>query len=166
MNSYSFGNANPMMFTDPRGLTGAVVAPGPGGPAIGIIINSTPISQFGSRENVEWARNAGNAIESGLGSLAEIIDFQKKKRERDKAKESEQLKNCPPPEDNGCYRKQQQLLVQRELVSKNLFKVQLWEYRSAVMLFNGNARLHNMECPDFPVAELTEPGPEMPLGSN
>jgi len=145
------------MRIDPRGLAGTIPRVGPPG----IVIPDVAIP--GTPANDAWVRDASRAIDDLLNpsSSAEIIDFGKKKKERDEAKERERLKNCPPEDDGLCERDQKQLLS-RQLVIVNMHRsdlVPLWQYRIQVQNYNFDAEAHNRLCPDHQVALLPEPGP-------
>jgi hypothetical protein len=145
------------MSIDPRGLAGTIPRVGPPG----IVIPDVAIP--GTPANDAWVRDASRAIDDLLNppSSADIIDFGKKKRERDKAKEEERLKNCPPEDDGYCERAQKYLLSrQMTLLNMNRSELMpLWQYRQAVLIFNSDVESHNIYCPDYPVAPLPPPGP-------
>jgi RHS repeat-associated protein len=157
INTYGYVSANPVMSIDPRGLAGTIPRVGPPG----IVFPDVAIP--GTPANDAWVRDASRAIDDLLNpsSSAEIIDFGKKKKERDEAKERERLKNCPPEDDGLCERDQKQLLS-RQLLIVNMYRsnlVELWQYRIQVQNYNFDAEAHNRLCPDHQVALLPEPGP-------
>jgi RHS repeat-associated protein len=147
LNTYSYVGASPVRAIDPRGLAGTMPRPGvPGTIFPDVAISGTPA-------NDAWVRDSSLAIDELLNppSSADIIDFQKKK-ERDEAKELDELENCPPPDDGDplCERDQKRPLS-RQMVLLNMHRsglMPLWEFRLQVENYNADAISHNNLCPN------------------
>jgi hypothetical protein len=126
------------------------VRPGTGFPGLGV---PGPFDR-------DWAEARDNAALQIENAAANIIDFQKKKRERDEAKEKDRLKNCPP-DDGQCKRDQEQLesrgIILLQLAPSELLPV--WQLRNQIVNFNLDVAEHNKRCPGYEVAPLPTPGP-------
>ena len=104
------------------------------------------------------ATSAAAIIATGAAT-AEIIDLEKKRKEKEEEREKEKPKNCPLDDGDSCIEEQARLLAIREMIRGNYNNTDAVTYRTAILMFNSEARVHNMKCPSYPVPEISDPGP-------
>ena len=149
VNTYTYGNANPISNSDPTGL---FVPPALPGPTAAVTVAGYVGYGIGTAIYDAYGLQINDAIDAIVGPPqpdSNVIPFPQR------PKQSDNSNNCPP--DDGCDRDQKILLGQR-LVLTNMLSagtLRMPDYATKAKAFNERAAVHNARCPGNKVAPVS-----------